>query len=422
MTPAPEVALLFLLVPALAALAAAAVLLVRGRRAARPRLVLGGVALVLVAGALVGLAVPLGRRVDWYRLKPTGFVLDDLELNAPATSQRAWGELRRRFARGATLSDAHRQRLAAHALAWQERGSQGPVARELVEWLGRSALDGTLSPPQRERFFRNAVLLSLRVRPKVVAAEPIPYEVSYRSAMPAGQWWTRIRPVSLTLDNREVAGDGDGGERWAGFSGTRGGGLIRSSIPAPAAAEPGWHVVSFTARVSYLHGEAARRDADGPSARPVHERTITLTADTELVADAEAAGLKLLDDPALAEVLRARLVPHNFRRERDADSQRNGEAGYLLAGEIEVRRLPAGISFDVFARAAGREPFAGTFTVNRGRLGRHVVRVHPFPAEPTPAVDLVFRTNPKAARLTVDVEEVWNGELVIAAVPVKDGA
>ncbi len=73
-----------------------------------------------------------------------------------------------------------------------------------------------------------------------------------------------------------------------------------------------------------------------------------------------------------------------------------------------------------FASAAGAHPL-GNITVNRNRFTRHRLRAHPFPAAPAETVDLVFRTNPKAARLTVDVEEVWNGELVIRAVPVRDG-
>ena len=166
--------------------------------------------------------------------------------------------------------------------------------------------------------------------------------------------------------------------------------------------------------MSYFHGEAARGDPDDPSAEPLYERALTLTADTEMFADPQAAGFRLLNDPALAESLRARLVPHHFRRQRD------GDAGYVLAGEIEARRLPSGVSFDVFARAAGREYFAGTVAVNRNRFTRHAMRAAPFPADPAAPVDLVFRTNPKAARLTVDVEEAWNGELVVPAVPVKD--
>ena len=440
MSPAPEVVLLILLPSALAALAAAALLLYRGlRRSRRPRLLRGGAALLLVAGALAGLSTPSLLRVDWYRHKPTGYIHDDLELNAPATSQRAWAELRRRFARSSTLSDAHRHRLAAHALAWQERGSQGPVARELVEWLGRSALDGTLSPPHRERFFRNAVLLRLRARPRVVAGEPIPYDVYYRTALPPGQWWTRIRPLALKLDNIEVSTDTGGATnappRWPGFSGAAGAGSTLSHIPAPDAA-PGWHTLALTAHVTYLHGDTAReadaRPPDDPAAKPLHERTVTVTADTEILPDPEAAGFRLVDNPALAETLRARLVPHNFRRERSTDTDRTSDAdrnpegradpAHTLAGEIEARRLPSGVSFDVFARAAGREYFAGNITVNRNRFTRHRLRAHPFPAAPSETVDLVFRTNEKAARLTVDVEEVWNGELVVPGVPVKDGS
>jgi hypothetical protein len=153
---------------------------------------------------------------------------------------------------------------------------------------------------------------------------------------------------------------------------------------------------------------------DDDLAKPVREHEMSLIAATEVVDTAQAAAVTLIDDPSLGPQLLSCLVPTNFERPKEGTS--SGE----LTGELEVKTLPVGIAFDVFARAAGREYPLSSVTVAKGRSTHYLVRTDNFRAPNVPEIDLIFRTNESAARRTVDVFEVWKGELVVPHVPLKD--
>ena len=374
-----------------------------GRRVRRRGLVGAAVALGLVAVLILTAALsPLLRNYDWYRLMPTGWVIDRLEVPSAPVSNRAWAELKRRM-KADDLAARHRTRLAEKALADQAAGTPG----ELLDWLGRAILDGKIDNVRKDRFFKQSMVLHLRARPRVVLGDDIPYQITTRSRGPVASegWWQRVEYLGVTLDGKPVPG-GAGGS--SGSSGFGAGGSAGSWIPCDAS---GRHILRAVVRVRIFHG-GTNLDEHDPAARLMDEREVKLAATTEVLPQAVPGYVAAVDDPNLAKYIRKGIALTNFE---------SGPGRKGLSGEISVSSgVPVALAFDAFVRAGGRESRLTSITLPRG--GSTTFRVHDRDIDLGDAreIDVVLRGSEAVARRTVDLFEFWNGELVFEAVPVTD--
>lgn len=377
---------------------------VRGGRVRRPGLVAGGAGLGVVGLAmLIGGGTAAVDRIDWYRLKPTAWLISDVESGPPSTAGQAWAELRRR-SDGGGLSGGHRTRLAELALTRQAKDPPGSLLREMVDWLGTAAAAGELTPEQKERFFRQIVQLQLRVRQKVAAGDPVPYRIGHGGRGPSSLgWWTRVGPVEVTVEGRRVAGPGG----HSGFSGMGGGGSSGSALPPVEA--PGRKTVAATVRVQ-VYGGPRQFDEENPATELLHEHDVLLTDALEVLAVPPAELVRPVRQPDPAAV-RASLRPRNFRRSTSPDQ---------LSGMVDVTNAPADLAFDVFIRVGGKEYPLGGVTWRKGVNGGWGLSGR-LPEGPVPEIDLVFRGSSERARGTVDLYEFWEGEIVFDDVPVENG-
>ena len=80
--------------------------------------------------------------------------------------------------------------------------------------------------------------------------------------------------------------------------------------------------------------------------------------------------------------------------------------------ELRLANVPVNMAYDIIVRAGQREyPLATQPTLRKGSsIYYHYVSIAMPP--PTQAVELDLRSGKKAARNTVDVFEMWQGELV----------
>ena len=82
--------------------------------------------------------------------------------------------------------------------------------------------------------------------------------------------------------------------------------------------------------------------------------------------------------------------------------------------------MPADVAFQVVARGGGVEYPLATVTFRKGATTELHAGETFRPPDDLRAVDLVFRSSEAAARKTVDLVEIWKGEVVIENVPVVD--
>ena len=374
----------------------------RGDRVRSPAAVRFGTVLIVLAVLLAAWQAPLVYRgIDWYRLKPTGWVLEDLRSRGPGRSRLAADELIRRDNAG-SLSAARRLELADAALAEQAAPTPSALARPLVDWLGQAVLDGTVADARRQKFLEQAVRLNFVLRPTVVLGDPIPYRFEEIGRTPGGgDWRYQVEHKGTKLDGVVVEQGGSSG----GGSGIGSAGSMSGRVPC---ATPGRHEVAFTARVRIFHGAEA---ADAPPATLMHERDVALLASVDVLPQAPPGYVPLVDDAKLGPRIGDSIRVVRFAR------RPGGWVSYTLG----ITSVPADVAFDVVARVDGKEYPLGTLTAKRGATFQLNGGAGGFgaPADAAKA-DLVLRSSQKVARSTVDLTQIWGGELVLPDVPVTE--
>jgi hypothetical protein len=175
---------------------------------------------------------------------------------------------------------------------------------------------------------------------------------------------------------------------------------------------PGRHTLRLTARVDVFYGNVGAT-TDPSAATPAHRHQVVLTAETEVLAAGAPDDLTTTRDSAMGQQLRARITPENFWWITLINPR--GE----LSGGVDVGKAPANIAFAVIARAAGKEHALGSMTLAKGERNSFFFRTDEPALASADQIDLILRTSADAARGTVDLYDVWDGELVFPGVPVR---
>jgi hypothetical protein len=244
--------------------------------------------------ALFG-AVPIGfwaeeksRAVDWYRHRPTHWVIDDLGSPSSGTAARAQAELDRRIA-GKRLSSREHEILTEKALKEQASAKEGPSAEWLMQYVAGRELLGErgLSEGQRTRFFRQMFGFKLTVLPQVVAGQPLVAHVieigrAPRDRAPNGGWIGVFEVLEWRVNGKRIAGRGGPGHSYL-FEGS---GNEAASATMPMDLPVGRHTVECVMRIRLQHGIA-----DGQEVETRSDRTETLTTSCEVLARGRGADL-----------------------------------------------------------------------------------------------------------------------------------
>jgi len=409
---------------------------VYGRRHRRAFLAVLGILCVVLSVARLTISI---QRVDWYQLKPTAWLIDDLQSASSWEASRAWRVLSRRFSRG-SLSPSQRHELAELCLDDQKL-QRSKVHNELMAQLRQLYQKGLLTAKQKERFFRQMITARLRVRPRIVVGDPIPCRVE--------SWWnTGYVPMyvavgikSITLDGHPVSINARKtavAHFYTAWScpiylpysqldlsdwirvpvGTHKLRVVLDAQAFPSDEEELNGIISWDpARVTEL-GE------------PFYRKTFILD-DTFEVFETEPPGyIKGRHSPAVVDALKNNFQQYKisiYRSWYGDPSSRDPSSPlpktmcsslwYAVGNDCD--ELPMNVVSDVFIRIGNEEIKIGTI---EGRKGdRWVVqRFNNFEYDGplVDSIDVILRSNEQLARGTIDMFEVWEGEAVIKDVPV----
>ncbi len=371
--------------------------IVTGQRRKRIGLIIVGTLCILP----ILLAAPrFLTKANWYRLKPTAWVIDDLQSTTQATARGAWFELDRRT-KTTQLSPEHHNKLVTVCLEEQsrpERGTVNFVLSDCVDFLGDAHLRQRLSQEQTDTFFEQIIQTKLQVRHEIAPGEKVPYQLTAHGRNPGVPWWTRIDDRRILVDGMEVQGDVGSST----FSGT-GGTISRSgSVACPG---PGRHNLTTVATLYVYTGP----NSDTPASTLRHQREIRRHADFTVLETEPDDYFKLVDNPQLAEQI------------HDCIDIRKLNASQSMAGHISVDMsiapLPTNVAFDVIFRMDGRETAEGGFTRRQGEPLQNTFYHVQYNGVLPKTLDLILRSSEKRARETVDVFEIWNGELIFENIP-----
>lgn len=356
----------------------------------------------------VGVGSQSVRNFDWYTLKPTGYLLADLDSSIPANRDRAWRELARRQRNGTSLSTRHHDRLAEIALAEQGGKSALPLSGELISWLGREVLGGRLNDAQKQRFYEQSTRLTLTVRPKVIEGDEAPYRVSHEGRGPADSagvpWWSRIEDVSVSVDGGPPRALGGSGAN----SGLGGGGSTGSMVAVKGL---GPHELRVVMRVEAWTGPDFA-DTASPRNTLQSRRDVALAGTLEVVPDApEHRAQRVQPDPVTEGRLRAAIKPESFEFRPALHPS--------LSGSLKLQSIPVDVAFAVIARVSGKEyPLGSINLVAGGATNYHIRGNYDGPTDVT-TFNLILRPDETVARRTVDITRMWDAALEFKDVPIK---
>lgn len=84
---------------------------------------------------------------------------------------------------------------------------------------------------------------------------------------------------------------------------------------------------------------------------------------------------------------------------------------------VDAAALPVNLVVDVSLRSQGREYPAGNLYIPKGRSNRFGAVVRDLPPNWPAQVDVILRSSEAVARDTVDITQIWTGEIVLPNVP-----
>jgi hypothetical protein len=351
--------------------------------------------------------------VNWYQHKPARWVVKDLAAGDAATQDRAWSELMRRRGQG-QLSKGGEERFTDALLADRQLWTVTPSrARTLIfgsryeqsfQILWDQLEAGKLTPAQADHFFRN---LSTRIpwviRPLVLVGQDIPYAVDggYELPnLPSRGWWMRVGLVGGTGEDDIITEGSLPSSPWQSW-------ILLDSAKKTA----GEHDVEIHYFAAYYRGPYRSDEAN--KQKPIWRGEFIHHAKVKVLTEPTGEFMKLVDAPELAEEIKG-----NIRIEKFTLDPARSRYHFTF----QTTGPPMNAAFEMLVSMDGKEYPLGNLTMPRSGHSVYNIHIGAFPSQVKPQrVDLIFRTDRRLAEKTVDMVEVWKGELVLKDVSIKEG-
>jgi hypothetical protein len=374
----------------------------------RGRLGVAVALLGLVVCGVVTLAIGHFQKIDWYTLRPTAWVLDDLLSEKPEFVARALRESCRRLIAD-ELSPDQVTRLAEFCLAQQAQGDvHGGLHWDVERTLEALHTRTLLTPSQTERFLDNMGVVTFRARPQIVLGQSCPTDIQLSCYGASSGFSVGARLKELMIDG--VSSTAPRGEWYAaGLSHGWSGELGNISLT-----EAGEHVIACRIEVSTYAGygarEAAFRDLGSPT-EPLRTRTIVVTQRVHVHAQEPPDLFRAVSSPSLDAAVRAALK---------VETMIQSDRLYIwIRRESET---PVSLAFDVTCGIGDDLSHTWSVVFPNQPWGTNRGEGHGYPLELSPllpsTLTVVMRSSRKAAEETTNVFEIWDGEIRFENVPI----
>jgi len=351
-----------------------------------------GVGLTGIAVLLLGLGLGAGLWVvdiNWYQYMPQRLVVADAGSSDPVVARRAWDELVRRRAI-APLDEEVEKKLTDLALKQQASPTPGPLVNSMLDFIAQRYLDKKLTDQQIDQFFLNAVNPSLHTREVVAAGDTVPVQITFRGRGPSNGWSYRISDKEVRMGQQIIHMGGSMGGSGLGASGSS-----TTYVKAPQAGE---YPMEADVKLEIFHTPL------GGTAPAVWSKDLTLKTTLKVSPRNANEMVKLTDRPELAELIKKSIRIEQLSKKPDGS--------YDM--QVHIEKPPMNVAFSVFVRFGDKEyrfgDIAGDTSANMGSYmnpGKDVGNI------PAGKLAVIFRSDPQVARKTVDLVEIWKGEIVL---------
>ena len=332
-----------------------------------------------------------GRR--WIHHEPLSWLLHDLGSGNMGSSALAWVEIQRRLD-AKQISEADQAAIVDQILSLDKRGLGISNGHSMLDYVGDRYLDQKLTAAQADSFFAGMLKVDLLVRPLVGAKNRVPYSIR-GTGIGADNWWLRVSILAGRVDDGPIQSFGNGGTGGP-FSGWA---TANSFDPV---AKPGKHRLHLKVE---LATNANRLGALTWKANAAVARKVTqdLWADFQVMGgQTPIAGVAAPP----AAVLQALLKP-SLNASNPSD----------ISVNVDAAPLPVDAAFDVFLRFDDREYPAGGISFHAGMQGGYLTCARDIPTNVPANADVILRSSPEVARQTIDLTQIWSGQIIYPYVP-----
>ncbi|MCC7294146.1 MAG: hypothetical protein IT449_18950 [Phycisphaerales bacterium] len=405
-----------------------------GERRRRPVMMASGA--ILLAPTLLGgggMLYLAGTQIKLDPYLPASWLIG----SAAAGSDDAFSELLARLNNN-TLSDGALRQLAEAALV---KHGLSPAPSRWAEWcdtLAKIEQRKLLTPAQAEQFYTQLFIFELKARSPIRQGDPVVYEVYYKNRT------SEVLPYSYLFEITEAALGGVKGVEssdefgrtlflntdwsWQGRDPDR---LEESGMSSTLRLEasPGKQPLRIAGRVA-LQPEDSSMTWSGESAIAA-SKEILLAAEVDVLPKDAPDPVEGVSSPEVDAKVRASVSRTAFaiveedrgrRREPNADGAGRYRIGVdWFSGPSRNGSVPVTCAFQVIVVLDdGTEHRDGTMGLGPGGGSSRSYDGTGFKVPEDGTVDVILRSDKELARETMDVFKIWDGEIRIEDVKVKD--
>lgn len=374
-----------------------------GNRQRRTPVFAVGVAILILslAGGLV-LGWGQTQSFNWNTIKPTWMLKRETESPGNQTAGAALSELTKRMTAG-KLDQEDVDQLAERALEVQKDFD----ARWLSEWgdlVDAADAQGEISAEQRIAYVRQALVsganMNMSMRETIVERDgpeslPIQFAIGNSRLGGSRQFWLLAELESLNVGGIDIPINGS-----SSFLNVR---------AVAASSSQSVRLVDLPSGLSELHAVWRLTAVDVPGGPPIVEWTTEFSKSIDVVRP-EESGVVLAAGGVSVEQMKASVSIQRLAVTESEGSPRNANCTLLFSSP------PASLAFEVLLRAGGREWSIGHVAMKAGGGGHSFALGGQIAGLEAKSVDVVFRASAAAAERTVDLYEIWDGEIVLEGV------
>ena len=370
----------------------------------RIAIVAGVVVLAFTLGVLVLAGSGSFSQVNKYRYYPFWWVMVDAE----AGTKPAADELMQRL-RAGKVSAAQRRKLVRAALKQQAVLAVNAATQTWVDMLEVMAQRGTLPEAQEQKFLEQMCVYSLRLRPRIRQGERLVVGIVNAARAPSSVACFRYKEIAeLRIGGRAVP-IRPGGYSGGSSSGVGNVGHLTSCLTIPDLGPGTYKVVCVVADKLFR-----KRPQDPSEERPDWSGEVILDGEVEIVPAGAPDTVTVVDDPSkqkefeqLISVSRITVFP--------------GRKGMCYVDiYVDVGGpgfLPVSAAFDVFIKTSQGTHRVGELSCVEGKMTKYSMGGL-VPAFDADEVMVLLRASREVARRTVDLSEIWGGELTLGPIQV----
>lgn len=367
--------------------------IVHGEAKRRLALTIAGVLLISIS--LLMTCRPL-RHVRWRYVLPASWLMSDLQSGNRYSIYYATQELGLRIKAG-TLSTAEEEKLIR---ILSKRFKVLTDLEDHYETLFHHCLASRLvKPAHYQKVFKHIAAAELRVRPRVAPGDPVPCQSLCITRVGTPHIWMQVTEDEYLLDGQPV--DYKVNKSLPGFSL---GYCYPNRVQLLPPAKPGRHTLRLNATLKIYAAPA------GDQTNLYYQEPVSLEKEFEIFDIEPADYIKITNDDYLSSRSQDCIEPDFFIWHNLPHLYFGPESETTFYYSFDVCALGVNCAFGVYARPdGGEEVYLGPLTIKKGS----VYCLNYWQDAPKfTKLDMILRSNQARARETIDLYDVWEGELV----------